>query len=1168
MSQEAINKSLQNTLLSPLTHDSLWSQFLNSFSYELENMREQYSLIKDNWNINKNNKSNLIRISESFGYTPNLTIDNTVNLAKREIESIPYRIREKTTYDGYSLIFQQNGYLGDTFNYYWNGYKLIKVIDYDKTIENLINSNHYSPFFGIETIKNYSSILNSNNVVLDYLVNGKKVYDEYNIRYYSLDQRFNPFWKLDTSYVKITTKHLGIEYFPQTYYCTYNTTMGIADEDNNIYESQIQLPNYYIEKSMIIKINNIILPTQIENIDGKEYFRDDNDILNLNSYFDVTNNLVHLEFNQIPIDYEISIEYNINLFMTSDYFYYLEQGMEYNRRCPIIPHSGIFMSVDIASSRGSDFYYENENNYTIPDLKIKAVTSSAYNRFITLSGISRLDNATDESGQPTGDENYKLDSLIKWFLDTKTSQSESLLNKFKYIACGNRPLSIINEKYNQTFNQNSIVFYYNLNSDNDTFKIFDLSLNQLDCTVVGNDVKISSIINKSLNFNGETYAHSNSTLAIDSTLDYTLGVWFKCSDNQSSLIGTLFDSFINISYDYENQKIIIDSNEFNCSKNEYHFMCLFFNSNSNTIDVYIDCVLLGTFNFTITSISSLLYIGTNSSITDNFYGEIDNIWLLSKIISNEQMSYIYNEKISVISRMGNRLAYYELSDDEKYENDKYTIIQSYVKSMDINNESIMLHDNPQDESENYSSQTKFYPILPSYFYMNYVNTMGKTVTIQSNEKGEFHNKETGEIITGNIDFENGIWNLAKNTIKSISQKNIVNIHELPYKHDYAKIYNVIDELDSTDVEKKGKWYSEYNVKTGSHDEEIIADEYVTDISTDTVSTFIYNDDNDSVPKTNIYSNDNEIYYVYSDDNQLAISSYIVDSDENKTPLFSSNNGKSLFLNLTDLISNENQIKAFVDLGEKTGTTLYSQDNGITMYLDVACSSDKQIKKYELTLSDNTKTICYTLGQDNPPNAYYSDLSFTSIISPTDVQSFQVETFNPMQMVIKFIQSDLKLTLIKTVYEYHDIYTIDYIQSFQVEIEHYSVDLVKDSINFNYWLNEDNVLVKYTATVSSEGEISGKNILSGYFDYSTNVLTVLFENKVNSDIIVSYEYYYSLDINYEKPLIMNYKTEKSIQINEIGLEDENHELMAYMTFPNIEFHTIYNNASVLFAIAKS
>ena len=265
MSQKTINKSLQKTLLSPLTHDLLWSQYLEAFSYELQNMRDEYSKIKNNWNINNNDKDNLIRISESFGYTPNLIIDSTVNMSKLEIDSIPYRIREKTTYNGYSLIFQQNAYKGETFNYYWNGQKLIKVIDYNETKNNLVNSNHYTPFYGIKPIKNYSSIINSTNIILDYLVNGQKEYDDANLRLYSLDQIIgSSFWRLDKSYVQIPTKHLGIEYFPQNYYCEYKTSLGISSEDENVYESQIQMLEYYIPQSIIININNLPIETTIE----------------------------------------------------------------------------------------------------------------------------------------------------------------------------------------------------------------------------------------------------------------------------------------------------------------------------------------------------------------------------------------------------------------------------------------------------------------------------------------------------------------------------------------------------------------------------------------------------------------------------------------------------------------------------------------------------------------------------------------------------------------------------------------------------------------------------------------------------------------------------------------------------------------------------------------
>lgn len=1164
MSQETINKSLQNTLISPLTHDLLWSQFLNAMSYELQNMRDKYSEIRNNWSIDKNDKSNLIRISESFGYTPNLIINSTTSMAKKEIESVPYRIREKTNYLGYNLIFQQNNSLGEVFNYYWNNKKLIKVIDYEQTVANLIASDHYSPFLGIETKKNYSSILNSDVPLLDYTLNGEKQYDDASLRYYSLDQKIgSSVWKLDTAYVQIPTKHLGIEYFPQNYYCVYTTSLGIAEEETPTYETQIEMSEYYLEKSMIIKINDIILNTSIKVLDNKEYFIDNNGILNSNSYFDIKNNLVHLEFNEIPLNYEISVSYNIDLIMTSDYFYYLEQGMEYNRRCPIIPHSGIFLSVDIASSRGSDFYHPNENNYTVPDLKIKAITASSYNRYITLTDSSRLDNAWDEQGQPTDKENYKLDSLIKWTLDSKTTEKEGLVKNFKYIAYGNKPLNIINEENNQIFNQNTMIFYYNLNSEDYSATIYDISSNQINCTVVGDDLKIDSIIDKSLDFNGETYVYSNAMLAMDASQDYTLGLWFKASSLTEALSGTIFDSFIDISYDYINNKLIIDGNEFNCDKG-YHFLCLRFNHTSSTVKVYIDCVDCGQFNFTITSSSYTIYLGTNNSINNYFYGEIDNIWLLAKTLNDTQMSYIFDNKISVISHMGNRLSYYELTDDEIYDDtiNNYLLIQSYVKSMDINNEQTILTYDASD-SANYTYTTKFSPIIPSYFKMSYTDSLGKTVTIKSNEDGKFYNKDTGKNITGGIDFDKGVWNLTKNTIRSISQKPIIEINDpsYGYKKEYSKLYQVIDILNHTE-----KWYSIYDVKTQEHGAEIIADEKVVDGSTETISTFIYKY---KAVEVDVYSNDKESFYIYiGDEKSTPINLYHVDSDDAETDLFSKDNGKTLYLSLSDLQSDNDgskQLKSYVDLGEASATTIYSKDNGENMYLDVACSSDKQIHKYITTINGD-KVIFYTLGTSN---IGYSNLSFTSIIN---YETRDGISFNPMQLVIKTVQSDLisTLSLYYDIHEYANVYTLDYIQNFQVSIELSNVQLVKNSIVFYFWMTEDGVLTKKSASVDAQGGISGDNIntLLSSFDYSTNILSVTFYNKVDSDVIVSYEYYHSLDIDYSKPIIMNYKIQKSTMINEIGLEDENHELMAYMTFPNIEFHTIYNNISALFAIAKS
>ena len=173
------------------------------------------------------------------------------------------------------------------------------------------------------------------------------------------------------------------------------------------------------------------------------------------------------------------------------------------------------------------------------------------------------------------------------------------------------------------------------------------------------------------------------------------------------------------------------------------------------------------------------------------------------------------------------------------------------------------------------------------------------------------------------------------------------------------------------------------------------------------------------------------------------------------------------------------------------------------------------------------------------------------------------------MIIKTNNAELKLDSLKIIKNYNDIYTIDYIPNFTktITVDDVVVEIVKESMTFNYWIEVDGELKKFTATINANGSVSGINIASGSFDYTTNVLSVTFVNKVSSEIVISFEYYYTLDIDASKSLMLNYKIEKA-KINEIGLEDENHELLAYMTFPDIEFHDIYNNVSAMFAINKS
>jgi hypothetical protein len=202
--------------------------------------------------------------------------------------------------------------------------------------------------------------------------------------------------------------------------------------------------------------------------------------------------------------------------------------------------------------------------------------------------------------------------------------------------------------------------------------------------------------------------------------------------------------------------------------------------------------------------------------------------------------------------------------------------------------------------------------------------------------------------------------------------------------------------------------------------------------------------------------------------------------------------------------------------------------------------------------------------DYTDNKFYSNLSFTSEIADVSVAS--LSTFSPMYYTIKSTEIDLNLSLYQSIFKWKTLDAITYITDIDESIDE-EHQLVKGSVTFSYWITSGEDLIKKTATISEDGTISGEYIENGSFDYDTNTLTVTFLDKIQYEIITSYEYYYSLDLDYTKPLSMNYKIEKSIKINEIGLEDENHELMAYMTFPDVEFHTIYNDISAMFAIRK-
>ena len=194
-----IQKSLVDFKLSPsLKIDNLWIDFMGAIATELQLQKQQIMNTRNVKNIYEMQEDDLIAYAQQFGYTPNLVIDNSLQFTLEEIKSIPYRIRNKTTYNGYIFGFKRLGVVGDVFNLFYNGLKLVKAINWVTTFNNLsVFPNLSLPFDEIVPIKNFSVINTQTILQLD---TGE-----------ILDAP-NP-WYLDMNTITIPVKHLAVEYF-------------------------------------------------------------------------------------------------------------------------------------------------------------------------------------------------------------------------------------------------------------------------------------------------------------------------------------------------------------------------------------------------------------------------------------------------------------------------------------------------------------------------------------------------------------------------------------------------------------------------------------------------------------------------------------------------------------------------------------------------------------------------------------------------------------------------------------------------------------------------------------------------------------------------------------------------------------------------------------------
>lgn len=659
-----IENFLHYNLISSLKSDELWLQFLSAIAEELTLIKEQIYKSKLLYQYREQEENGILDLSKMFGYTPNLIVDNSLDMLKREYEGIPYRIRNKTTYDGYYIIFKLIAELGEIYNYYWTGEKLVKALNFDKTITFLDDFVLTNPFVNVVPDKNFSVITDSSVYSLDMGL--------------LLDEKFgNKNWTFDENLTISPTKHLGIE--------------------------------YYVD-SIILKNN-------------EEYL------------------------------------------MTSEYINYLLVGVLYTKRVPIVPHVGVQIT-GITYENGSNNYFNPNFEYSVPSLKLNVCTAFSYTKnFVNLKDFELDDERT-------------LDETILWSLDKSFDPSTiDFLKQIKYISCGTGKLSMPNTENLDMFEYNKIIIYYPFDDDGDTHTIKDYSISAYNAKVYGQTKKVDGIIGKTVNFDGQTFVKSDTPIRFP-TESISLGFWLKPLANENGQdIYFIFDyNIFKLWYVVSEQKVYyslatMEGSIDNILLNNIYQIIIEIDISNGQFRVFVNSNLVQTSLLQgVYTGEYNLYIGSDLNESNKFYGIIDSLWIMTKFLDTEEKNYSYEKKLGILTHLSNKMAEYELDEQEKFSTDKWLAIFSYVSANTVKNEFAFFEDSSKDIFVGKSN----YVFEKQTFYLAYkkvVSTLegGSSidVIVKDDGLGGFI-KEDGNRVSGSLDYQTGEFSLNRNTVFRVS----------------------------------------------------------------------------------------------------------------------------------------------------------------------------------------------------------------------------------------------------------------------------------------------------------------------------------------------------------------------------------------------------------------
>lgn len=177
---------------------NLWHDLLDTATEELLNLQTQMEIKKRYLNpFLYTEEANLLNLSRSLGYSPNLSLRDDLDYIQEEVASIVFKIKNKSTYNYYNYLFKLIPKTGNIYIIYKDYAKLLRVADIYKTITYLDTHDFTQPFEYFLPIEHFDQY-RDNEIELDASP------------LFYLDSPVA--WYLDQDLVIKPTKHLSLEY--------------------------------------------------------------------------------------------------------------------------------------------------------------------------------------------------------------------------------------------------------------------------------------------------------------------------------------------------------------------------------------------------------------------------------------------------------------------------------------------------------------------------------------------------------------------------------------------------------------------------------------------------------------------------------------------------------------------------------------------------------------------------------------------------------------------------------------------------------------------------------------------------------------------------------------------------------------------------------------------